>query len=80
MATGNTQTALREAVNEVLHHQFTHSRPAMHALQVLIDAADSAADEIERLWAALQEADTIMGHDDVATEWRERWASLWAND
>jgi hypothetical protein len=27
---------------------------------------------------ALQEADTIMGHDDAATEWRERWAHLWA--
>jgi hypothetical protein len=42
---------LREAVNEVMHHQFTHSRPAMHALQVLIDEADDAADEIDRLRA-----------------------------
>jgi hypothetical protein len=41
-------TNLREAVNEVMHHQFTHSRPAMHALQDLINAADAAADEIER--------------------------------
>jgi hypothetical protein len=31
----------------------------------------------EDLRAALQEADTIMGHDDEATEWRERWAHLW---
>ena len=28
---------------------------------------------------ALQEADTIMGHDDAATEWREKWAGLWPN-
>lgn len=26
---------------------------------------------------ALQEADTLMGHDDQFTEWRERWAHLW---
>ena len=38
---------------------------------------DEAADEIERLRAALQEADTIMGHDDEATEWRDKWAHLW---
>lgn len=30
-----------------------------------------------QMMAALQEADTIMGHDDSATEWRERWAHLW---
>ena len=33
--------------------------------------------EIERLRTALQEADTLMGHDDAMTEWRERWAGLW---
>jgi hypothetical protein len=38
---------------------------------------DEAADEIERLRAALQEADTIMGHDEAFTEWREKWAGLW---
>ena len=27
---------------------------------------------------ALAEADRIMGHDDDATEWREKWAHLWA--
>ena len=36
-------------------------------------------DEVDRLRAALQEADTLLGHDDDATEWRERWAGLWAN-
>lgn len=30
--------------------------------------------ELER---ALQEADTIIGHDDSETEWREKWACLW---
>jgi hypothetical protein len=45
---------LREAVNEVMHYQFTNTRTAMHALQVLIDEADAAADEIERLREALQ--------------------------
>jgi hypothetical protein len=32
---------------------------------------------VDDLRAALQGADTIMGHDDAATEWRERWAHLW---
>ena len=58
---------LREAVNEVMHYQFTNSRPAMHALQVLINEADAAADEIERLRAAVDAA--------VAAE-RERCAKL----
>lgn len=46
-------------------------------------AADAAWNEAGRyaqqLMQALQEADTIMGHDDAATEWRERWAHLWPN-
>lgn len=33
--------------------------------------------EIEALRAALQEADTIMGHDEDATEWRVKWERLW---
>lgn len=32
---------------------------------------------IERLLEALQEADTLMGHDDAPTEWRSKWAHLW---
>jgi hypothetical protein len=32
---------------------------------------------IERLLAALQEADNLMGHDDAPTEWRNKWAHLW---
>jgi len=35
--------------------------------------------DLNMLRAALQEADTIMGHDDAATEWRERWAHLWGD-
>lgn len=38
-----------------------------------------SAEPMQSLSAALQEADTIMGHDDSATEWRERWARLWPN-
>ena len=33
--------------------------------------------QIERLRAALQEADNIMGHEDDHTAWRERWQTLW---
>jgi hypothetical protein len=33
--------------------------------------------QIERLRAALQEADNIMGHEDEHTAWRERWQTLW---
>jgi hypothetical protein len=35
--------------------------------------------ERERYMAALQEADTLMGHEDHFTEWREKWAGLWPN-
>ena len=41
--------------------------------------ADEAETEIARLRAALQEADTIMGHDDSESDWREKWAHLWTN-
>ena len=40
---------LREAVNEVMRHQFTHSAEAMSALQRLVDAAEAGACEIDRL-------------------------------
>lgn len=46
-------------------------------------SADTAWNEQGRhahqLRAALDEADRIMAHDDAATEWREKWAGLWAN-
>lgn len=35
--------------------------------------------ELKQLREALQEADTLMGHDDAETEWREKWAYLWAD-
>jgi hypothetical protein len=35
---------------------------------------------VDQLMQALQEADTLMGHDDGAAEWREKWAVLWPND
>lgn len=55
------EVRLREALNEVMHHQFTHSRPAMNALQVLIDEATEAADELDRLRQALSERSTFAG-------------------
>ncbi len=41
------------------------------------DAVDLVTAWRERYMAALQEADTLLGHDDAHTEWRERWAGLW---
>ena len=41
------------------------------------DVNEALRADAERLWIALQEADTIMGHDDAETEWRDKWASLW---
>ena len=38
---------------------------------------ECARREIEALRAALQEADTIMSHDDASTDWRDKWARLW---
>ena len=40
---------LRDAVNDVMRHQFTNSRSGMAALQDLIDEAEDAADRIEAL-------------------------------
>ena len=53
-------TRLRAAVAEIMHYQFTHGRPAMNALQDLIDDAEAAADEIERLRAALTKLDALL--------------------
>ena len=39
---------------------------------------ECARREIESIKLALMEADSIMGHDDAETEWRDKWASLWA--
>lgn len=36
-------------------------------------------DQLDSLREALQEADRLMGHDDEATEWREKYAHLWPN-
>lgn len=45
------------------------------------DAADivwnAAARYAQGMREALQEADTLMGHDDAFTEWRDKWAHLW---
>jgi hypothetical protein len=40
---------LREAVDDIMQYQFSHSRDAMSALQRLVDAADDGAHEIDRL-------------------------------
>ena len=42
-------SALKRAVDDVMQHQWSHSREAMSALQRLIDAADEAEDVIEVL-------------------------------
>jgi len=48
------RVGLREAVDEIMQYQFSHSREAMSALQRLVDAADDGAHEIERLRAELK--------------------------
>lgn len=40
---------LHDAVRDVMSHQWSHSRPAMHALTELVDAAEAAAFELDRL-------------------------------
>jgi HAMP domain-containing protein len=78
---------LREAVNEVMRYTFTNTRPAMHALQVLIDEADAAADEIDRLRSELGECSGALeavGHpiewqrriDEAVAAERERWQTI----
>jgi hypothetical protein len=51
---------LREAVERIMDYQWSHSREAMTALQVLIDEADKAADEIERLRAWRDTVDDML--------------------
>ena len=46
-----------------------YSADQMHAY-----AAQAVAD----MRCALHEADRLAGHDDAFTEWREKWAHLWA--
>lgn len=66
-----------------LHINLLRGLPARlskaQALHLIGDDMERIA-EIEaenvRLREALQQADTIMGHDDAATDWRERWALL----
>jgi hypothetical protein len=51
--------------------------PYTKVLMQSMDPHYVAAIEHQKVRTALQEADTIMGHDGDATEWRERWAHLW---
>lgn len=53
-----------------------HGQDYYAAQEVDLELIDLRA-ENERLRAALQEADNIMGHQDEHTEWRERWQALW---
>jgi hypothetical protein len=39
---------------------------------------ECALREIESIKLALMEVDSIMGHDDAETEWRDKWAILCA--
>lgn len=50
---------------------------ALHLIGDDIERIAEIEAENVRLREALQQADTIMGHDDAATDWRERWALLW---
>jgi hypothetical protein len=45
--------------------------------QAADDEWNEAGKHAQQLRTALQEADTIMGHDDEHTAWRERWQHLW---
>lgn len=38
---------------------------------------ECARREIESIKLALMEADSIMGHDDAETAWRDKWDHLW---
>ena len=56
---GDVCTDLREAVNDVMQHQWSNARPAMHALQSLLDAASDAGEEIEELRHDLAENEAL---------------------
>ena len=50
-----TQNELRAAVDGVMSHQWSNTQEAMTALQVLVDEAHKASDEIERLRALVKQ-------------------------
>lgn len=63
---------LRDPVT--LHVSLLRGQPAQLDRATFLHCAGA-----DQLLQALQEADTIMGHDDAETEWREKWAGLWPN-
>lgn len=68
---------LRDAVEEMMRHQLTGTRPAMQALTDLVEAGDAAADEIERLRAALRELVRIYVYDGAAVEPVQKIGEAW---
>ena len=49
------------------------------ALAIAAEIAALLAALLPQMMATLQDADTLMGHGDAETAWRERWALLWPN-
>ena len=79
--------ALRDALAPFVFTPVVGAVATQHQWEDFIDAASpervsallehsERLEAAELLRAALKEADTIMGHDDAATEWRERWGVL----
>jgi hypothetical protein len=73
-------TPLRNAVDDFMHHQVTGTRQAMTALQRLVNAAASGADEIERLHVEIDspKEDVRFASTDEAHRWASRVDGLTA--
>lgn len=74
----DTLVAMYELTRSVLQ-QRDDWHPGDGITREIAEARAALMAQSPQMMAALQEADTIMGHDESATEWRERWAHLWAN-
>lgn len=77
----NTPNWLREAFGDWKTATSVYDRAPFEAADALTAQAATIAEqarELAALRAALQEADTCMGHEDYDTEWRDKWAHLWA--
>jgi hypothetical protein len=67
------ETAAQQALEALEEVRFWHAKQKMAITALRAALAEPVQEPVAQ---ALCEADRIMGHDDEATEWRQRWGHL----